>query len=178
MAEASTSLRTEALEVIQDLSLMERLRPFGQTYLVGSVAMDLVVKPDIDLNVLVKEPDLLVSANAIYPRLLECRGIHHVRISDYRPEGVKIGIDGYPGPIMAWDIDIWVTNDTSTLKHALVERINRELDPERRQAILNIKRYYYQLGQLRNGLSMRIYLAVLERGVRTPIEFERVDCGR
>lgn len=53
-----------------------------------------------------------------------------------------------------------------------VERIRASLTPMRREAILALKRHYHAEGRLRDGMSHRIYTAVVERGVRTIDEFE------
>jgi hypothetical protein len=53
-----------------------------------------------------------------------------------------------------------------------VECLRASLTPERREAILALKRHYYAEGRLRDGMSYRIYTAVIWRGVRTIDEFE------
>jgi hypothetical protein len=53
-----------------------------------------------------------------------------------------------------------------------VERLRASLTPEQRETILTLKRHYYAEGRLRDGMSHRIYTAVLGRGVSTIDEFE------
>ena len=86
-------LANEAYAIITELSLLELLRRFGDARLVGSVPLDLIVKLDIDIHVLVSIRDLLNTVDSIYHRLFEKEQIREVRISDYRPEGVKIHIN-------------------------------------------------------------------------------------
>ena len=57
-----------------------------------------------------------------------------------------------------------------------VERLRASLTPERRETILAMKRHYHAEGRRRDGMSHRIYLAVLGRGVRTVEEFEEIPC--
>ena len=134
-------LAQEAHTIIQTLSLLERLRRYGDARLVGSVQLDLVVKLDIDIHVLVNGLDLLNIIDSIYHQLWKEDLIHEVRISDYRPEGVKIGFDRYPGASGDWSIDIWVTNRVETTAFGFVEHLKKELLPKHRSAIMNIKRY-------------------------------------
>ncbi|MFX1250592.1 MAG: hypothetical protein ACFFCZ_03170 [Promethearchaeota archaeon] len=47
-----------------------------------------------------------------------------------------------------------------------------QLTPEHRKIILKIKDYFYKKGLLRDGLSTRIYRAVLEEKIRTIDDFE------
>jgi hypothetical protein len=45
-------LRREAEEIIARLGLLEMLRSYGRAEVVGSVALDLVVRRDIDIHLL------------------------------------------------------------------------------------------------------------------------------
>jgi hypothetical protein len=165
-------LALEAKTIVRDLELLGLLQTYGQARLVGSVALDLVVKLDIDLHLLVNTPDLLSVVDGIYHRLLEREAIHEVRITDWRKDGgVKIGVDHYPASSGDWSIDIWVTDRPEATAFAFVDRLLRELQPEHRQAILEIKSYFHRQGLLRNGISPQIYLAVLDAGVRTVEDF-------
>ncbi len=186
MPVSTPTLRQEALSIIEDLNLLGILCRYGRAEVVGSVALDLVVKLDIDVHLLVEATDLLPIIDSIYHQLLDRPRVREVRLSDYRDEGaVKIGIDHCPDASGDWSIDLWVTNRIETTAYDFTARLQRELRPEHRRAILAIKQHYYRLGRLRGGLSRRIYLAVLEGGVRGVDEFEasayaaRVGtCGR
>jgi hypothetical protein len=162
-----SDLTQEAHTIIKELSLLEMLRRYGDARLVGSVPLDLIVKLDIDIHVLVSNRDLLNTVDSIYHRLLENEQIREVRISDYRPDGVKISVDSYPGTSGDWSIDIWITSQVETTGFSFVEHIQRELLPVHRSAIMDIKRSYHDQGLLRDGISMRIYQAVLDYGVRS-----------
>ena len=70
-----------------------------------------------------------------------------------------------PGPTMK--------QATEAIRFELTERLRRELTREHRQAILEIKRFYHSQDRLRDGLSMQIYLAVLNHGVRSVAAFQK-----
>lgn len=171
----SAMLRREAEAIIADLGLLRLLGRYGRAEVVGSVALDLVVKPDIDVHLLLPAPaDLLAAADVLYHQLLSLPGVHEVRITDCRAEGgVKLGIDAYQGPSATWSLDLWLTDREEATAFADVERVRAALTPERRATILALKRRYHARGLCRNGLAMRIYAAVIEGGVRTEAEFER-----
>lgn len=172
-------MKQEAERIIQELSLLELLKQHGEAQVVGSVALDLLVKRDIDIHLLIKSSDLLSNVDTIYHQLLDRKNIREVRISDYRDRGgIKIGIDEYPGRSGSWSIDIWVTNRAETTGFALVEQLKGKLNQEERQAILEIKYHKYRTGQLRDGLSRLIYKAVIDQGVRTVAEFDQILSGR
>jgi hypothetical protein len=169
----SNCLKAEAESIIRDLHLLELLRPHGEARIVGSVALDLVIKPDIDIHLLTETADLMSVADAVYHSLLAKAEVKYVRLSDYRHRGgLKVGIDSYPGRLADWSIDLWVTNDHETTGFALVDRLMRRLPEERRRAILEIKHALHAEGRLKDGMSARIYAAVVDRGVRSVTGFE------
>ncbi len=175
-----SNLKAEAEKIIGELRLLDLLSRHGKAGVVGSVAYDLIVKLDIDIHLLVPEgTDLLNIVDSIYHQLLDCERVREVRISDYREDhAVKIGIDRYPGKSGDWSIDIWVTDKAEETAFEYVDRIRRALRPEHREAILGIKNYYYELGQLRDGMSVLIYEAVIGNSVRTVEEFKRFLAGK
>ena len=59
MPESAQSLKLEAEDIIQQLTLFEILGQYGEARLVGSCALDLIVKLDIDIHLVVGTTDLL-----------------------------------------------------------------------------------------------------------------------
>ena len=118
--------------ILEELDLLAFLEQLGEAGVVGSVALNLIVKPDLDL---------------------------------------KIGVDTYPTDSEEWSIDIWVTNDRSTTAFDFVQTLNKTLNQNQRLTILKIKTHFYNQGLLRDGLSLKIYKAVVEQGVKTVDEF-------
>lgn len=169
-----SSLKTEAEDIIQQLSLIQLLSRYGEARVVGSVALDLIVKRDIDIHLLVEVDNLLSIVDKVYRDLLNRKHIREVRISDYRKRsGILIAIDSYPGTSGNWSIDIWVTNCMETTGFALVDRLRQGLSPEQRETIMKIKSVYHHKGQLRDSMSNAIYEAVIDIGVRDLKEFQQ-----
>ncbi len=172
-------LRIEARDIISRLGLMEMLGQLGRVEVVGSVALGLVVKRDIDLHLLTATEDLLVVTDRLYHQLIDRDDVSQVRVSDYRAEGgIKIGIDAYRGPSGDWSIDLWLTNRLEATAFTETAHLVQSLTMEHRRAILDLKHYYYARSELRHGLSTIIYHAVLDGGVRTLAEFERYRAQR
>ena len=162
----TSQLKQEAENILGELSLIGILKKYGEARVVGSVALDLIVKRDVDIHVLVEEPYLLDVADRIYHELVGRGDFKEIRISDYSErEGMLVAIDNYPGTSGGWSIDIWVTNNPERTGFALYERLNSQLNPEHRKEIMEIKEYYHQQGQLRDSLSTAIYEAVIDAGV-------------
>jgi hypothetical protein len=166
-------LKKEAHEIIEQLKLVEILERYGETQLVGSVLLELIVKLDIDIHVLLPHGDLMEITGKVSTELLDQSEIQEVRITDYRKtnNGVKIGIDECLGPSGNWTIDIWLTKDWITMGIENTKRVNEALTPEKREIILKIKQHYYEKGLLRDGISSTIYDSVLN-GITTVEEFE------
>jgi hypothetical protein len=170
------ALARDGCGIAQKLRLIEVLSEFGEARVVGSVALDLVVRRDLDVHVLVKEPDLLATAQRIRQRLVEIREIGRVTATDYRSRGgMKLGFRKRSA-LGQWDIDVWITDRPEATGFELAERLKRVLRPEQRRAIMRIKRAYHRRGLLQDGLSAVIYRAVVAQGVRSAAAFSRLYC--
>lgn len=172
--EDTSALRREAEAIVAELGLLEVAGRLGRAEVVGSVALDLIVKRDIDIHLLVASPDLLAMADRAYHALLDDPRIREVRITDYRAVGgVKLGIDAHQGPSGAWSIDIWITDRLEATAFSYTRGLRERLTPEHRAAIMAIKRGYHARGELSHGISRRIYDAVVDKGIRDEDEFRR-----
>jgi len=171
----SGGLKEEATGIIEELGLLRSLRSFGRAEVVGSVALGLIGKLDIDIPLLVDDADLVGVVNRIYPKLLEHGLVSEVRISDYRPQGVKIGINRVPAKSGIWSIDLWVTDKLEETAFSYVQEMLNSLTGNHREIILELKRHYHDQRRLRDGMSYRIYQAVTKKGVKTIEEFEKTN---
>lgn len=172
--EKSKALRDEALQIIDDLGLLVSLSPYGEARIVGSVALNLVVKRDIDIHLVLNRLDLMDAVDEITRLLLDEEHIQEIRISDYRGlDSIKIGIDTFPGYSGQWSVDIWITTDIATTGFALTDRLIAEMLPEHRTLILDIKRELHRENRLRDGMSSAIYKAVVDDNVGSAAEFHR-----
>ena len=170
------TLKEEANRILDELQLMQYLSGLGTPKVVGSVALDLIVKLDLDIHLLLPHPNLFAAVNEITEYLLDHPKIREVRITDWRVSGgLKIGVDVYPEASGDWSIDIWVTDQIATTAFDLVPELLQKLTPETRRTIMQIKEHYYSKGELRDGLSLKIYRAVLDAGVRSVEDFEALN---
>jgi hypothetical protein len=167
-------LRIEAEQIIEDLDIMGLLNAYGYARIVGSVALDLIVKRDIDIHALVLLRDTMDMAQHLMAVLLKAEGVDEVSVKDYRERAsLKVGIEEYQGESGPWSIDIWLTTDVSTTGFAIIDELEESLDEEMRDVILSIKRHYHIRDLLQDGLSTLIYRAVTEGGVQNANEFEQ-----
>jgi len=175
MDEHQDRLREEGQGIIARLGLLDLLRVWGEARVVGSVALGLVVRRDMDIHVLVPGKQVLETAVWGTCSALFARGAgRELRVTDYRweREALKVAIDNYPGSSGPWSIDIWMTTRPESTAFAATEHLRATLTAEARSAILALKRRYDACGLLKDGLSAEIYEAVTCGGVKTVEEFE------
>lgn len=168
------SLTVEAMDIIERLFILREAEKIGETRLVGSVAVDLVVKRDIDIHVLVpRDSSVKTAAVKLSAYLLDRDSVSEVRITDYRhKEAMKVAVDSLPGRSGSWSMDVWITSNRDMTGFEAANTLHDRLDPDSRRIIMCIKSHYHGQQKLRDGMSTRIYDAVLDGGVRSVKEFE------
>ncbi|MEW6398120.1 MAG: hypothetical protein AB1503_02990 [Bacillota bacterium] len=88
-------MKAEAERILEETQLLSILAPHGEARVVGSVALDLVVKRDIDVHLLVAEgTDLFDVACSVCRKLFGQGNVHELRITPYPEKGsVKVAVD-------------------------------------------------------------------------------------
>ena len=77
-------MKEEAENIVAELGLLELLSRYGEARILGSVALDLIVKPDLDVHLLIQSSDLWTISSSICGQLLDHRKLSEIRISDHR----------------------------------------------------------------------------------------------
>lgn len=184
MVSTPEELAAAAAAVRADLALDDVLGVLGEPHLVGSAALGLMVWPDLDITVVCDALDVAGLHRAAvdlvsHPRVRQLTfrndsGSWNSHPEKY-PDGVYWGIDYRDGQ-RSWKIDIWFVAEADRqpdLRH--VEQLGRRLTAETRNAILDIKRAWVNRPEYgKTVTSFDIYTAVLDGGIRTPEEFERL----
>ena len=159
-----------AYDVLDRLQLLERWRPFGNPILVGAVAYELVVAPDIDIEIFCDEPRIedgftVLRACALQPGTRRAR---FANLLDGPDQGLYWQVRYRHASGQEWNVDMWSMrhDHPGPTSASLVEPMKRALTDETRRAILEIKE-----GLLLDPAvpcpSIHIYRAVLDAGVRT-----------
>jgi hypothetical protein len=169
--------RARAQRVIEALDLLRRWSRYGRPELVGSVALGLVVEPDIDMEISCGQPRV-EDGFAVVSALAREPGVWKVRFSN-ELEGPDCGLYWqvrYRGPAAqpgeVWKIDMWLLGEGHPGPRGtdLLGPMRRALTPETRAAILRIKEAFLGRGEI-HGID--VYRAVFDGAVRTPEAFER-----
>jgi hypothetical protein len=158
--------RQAALEILDDLGLADRWAAHGTVHVVGAVALDLVVEPDIDLEIYSAAPDIGAGFSVVSP--LACfPGVRRVRFTntlDTADPGLYFQLQ-YERGDLTWKIDIWnLADDYPGPRGSLLTGpLLSALTPETRDRILAIKEAARERDEPVAGI--RVYQAVLDGGV-------------
>jgi hypothetical protein len=183
LIEAQRRLQVEADAVVRDLELEELLEPIGQPIRVGSSAMGLMVRRDIDITVVCPRLDAqaLAAFAGVGARLMQQPAVESVRFRNDTgtwnrepakyPDGLylNLSVRGRDGTM--WTLDIWLVDqperqpDLAHLK-TLLPRITKD----HRRAILAIK--HVLSGRPDSGPSALVYEAVVDNDVETIEQFD------
>lgn len=156
-----------AHQVLEDLDLLARWRRYGDPVTCGSVAYGLVVEPDIDVEVFTDVPSIdaafgLLHEVAKVPGVVRCAFTNE--LNGPLP-GIYCRIV-YDREHVRWNLDNWLLPRAhpGPFSARLVEPMRRELTPETRAAVLEIKEAAFDRNEPVQGIW--VYRAVLGEGLR------------
>jgi hypothetical protein len=164
--------RSVALKILDTLGLPDRWRPWGTPILVGAVALDLVVEPDIDFEIYAPDPAAAQGFAALTP-CVDIPGVRRLRFLnalDTPDLGLYWRLDYETGG-ETWKVDMWFLADDHPSPRAasLVEPLLRVLTGAHREAILAVKEGAARAATPIAGVW--VYQAVIDHGVRSYPEF-------
>lgn len=176
LLERAARTRQQAKAILDDLGLLEKWRRFGRPVLVGAVSFDLAVAPDIDMEVYCPELRIehgfqVLAECALNPRVIAAQFLNALSSPDkalywqlrYRTDN---GTE--------WKIDMWSAPEDYDLPRGedFVQPMKDSLTDETRAAILALKEARAE-DRLPAFLSVDLYRAVLDGGVRTVSDMQR-----
>ncbi|MCC3771261.1 hypothetical protein K6I34_004133 [Streptomyces sp. UNOC14_S4] len=185
--QAQEALQVEADEVADDLGLAGLLAGCGEPVRVGSSALGLMVRRDIDITVICPALDLAAkravagigAVLAVHDRVRQVRfrdDTGHWNTDPGYPDGLYLGVEYRSPGGCAWTLDIWFVDEPGRQPDlAHVRSLPPRLDDASRGAILRIK---HALVAREDGTAgYDVYRAVLDHGVTTVEEFEAWRAG-
>ena len=177
----AATLQKEALRVVGVLGVLRLLAQISEPEIVGSAKSGLMVSPDVDIHVHMKEVDIKKVA-MLLPVFATMPTIQKVQFNNYRelrrdhrkdrinfPRGYYIGLRSVE-PSGEWKIDMWFGE-----RCTIGDFDETELDcltDEQRLVILRLKdEMKNEKGYKGGAISIDFYKAVLRHRVKTNQEF-------
>ncbi len=188
LAARQVVLQGEADRVAADLSLLQALSGLGDPIRVGSAALGLMVRRDLDITVVCQ--DLPVAAVArVGARLAQHPRVRQVLIrndtghwnTDLRyPDGLYLCVHYQSATGEDWTIDVWFVSEPDRQPDlAHLRALPARLTPVTRAAILRIKDAWSSRPEYGVGVcGYDIYMSVLDGNVRTADQFDSWCSGR
>ncbi|MFI5772656.1 hypothetical protein ACIA74_29910 [Streptomyces sp. NPDC051658] len=179
------TLRSAADGVSADLRLEELLPEVGRPVRVGSYALGLMVRRDLDVTVICPQldPPTLEAVVRIGAQLAQHQRVRQVRFRDDTgewntdpdyPDGLYLGVDCRSVQGQDWTLDIWFVDEPDRQPDlAHLKAMPPRLTSETRSAILEVKRAWADRAEYGKSVkSVDIYRSVLDDHVRTPEQFD------
>jgi hypothetical protein len=184
--ETQRQLQADADEVVRQLDLAQLLGTIGRPIRVGSSAMGLMVRRDIDITIVCPKLDAttLEAFSEVGAHLMRVASVGSVRFRndcgvwnkepDKYPDGLYLGVTVTAPNEATWTLDIWAIDEPGRQPDlAHLEQVLPRIADEHRIAILQIKRI---LADREKGLdripSALVYEAVVDHAVRTADQFD------
>ncbi|WP_438489405.1 hypothetical protein [Streptomyces sp. S186] len=177
-------LQAEADEVVDDLGLERRLAGLGTEVRVGSSALGLMVRRDIDITVVcgaldeaMKEAVAGVGGGlAVHERVRQVcfrDDTGHWNTDPRYSDGLYLGVEYRRVDGAVWTLDIWFVDEPERQPDlAHVRTLTPRLNDEFRGAILRIKEALAGRPDGRGVAGYDVYRAVLDHGVGTVEGFD------
>ncbi len=179
-------LQTEADTVYDDLHLGRLLTPIGNPVRVGSSALGLMVRRDLDVTVVcpklgdetrgaVAQVGARLTADPHVRQVQFRNDTGHWNTDPSYPDGLYLGVRYRSGQARDWTMDIWFVDEPERQPDlADLETMPARLTPDARVAILSIKQAWADRAEYGASVgSVDVYRSVLDDGVRTPEQFDR-----
>lgn|GEM_PF-1521538 len=193
LRERAAELRSGAICLVEGTGMLDVIRAaLGPVEVVGSVGLDLMVWPDVDLYTRLEAGER-ARFLALLPALHDCveaQGYSFVRVNfndEYRRPGNRFGCGLYfgmkildPAGERLWKVDLWAW-DTATFDQRMAEhrQLVRDLAAADRDLVLRIKDAVHLRPEYRGTLtSMDVYAFAIDGRGRTVAEFDQFVASR
>ncbi|MBP7927784.1 hypothetical protein KAZ57_01415 [Patescibacteria group bacterium] len=181
LSETATSLKKNALKIINDWDLLNYLSKFGGAYIVGSVELDLMTWRDIDVEIIADNIPTKNNAIEISGYLFNKIGVRKVTPIDYsdgdgvkKPKGLYIGAEYVDNENNKWKVDVWLLEKDSARTKDKTEMLKQKLTPEFTEIILDIKSELSTNPKYRKEItSVDVYTAVMDNGIKDIAGFKQ-----
>ncbi len=166
------NLQEQAEALVKNLKLVETLSIFGETHLVGNVALKTTIKPDIDIQVYANRNEYEDLSHKIKTKLegLGLTFLNRYELSQSNKYLIKAEIKVEDA---TWTIDVTLTepnNDYLRDAYKFYTDFSTKLNEDNRKTIMLLKEYFLKQNKLKYSMAYYIYRAVIDENAKTPQE--------
>ncbi len=186
--EFQEKLKAEAKQVLEELQVIETLLLYGRPNIIGSLALGVMTRRDIDIEIIVNTLSKKVVTEAAQKFLslslprLDITVIDNTKpYTQSFPLGIYLGItyvgkdefvETLKSAKIRWDIDMWFLEKNQPRGTKMTEEFLALMTPEKRRIILDIKYALTQSTDYKGKYSgVDIYKAVLRNNIKTKEDF-------
>lgn len=165
----SDKLQKDADRVIEKSKVVQILEKIGRVEFVGSYALNLLYRPDIDLFVVSSDCSRSTAVSTT-KEFLDSNLFQTVGFANCTDYTCANGLPGYYWELIfefssrRWKFDVWYTAETDirTIKKTQIIKAKLEKNSEARSKILQLKDGYFDGEKYRDGMNgFKIYESVL-----------------
>lgn len=183
LLEESKRIKAQANKILKTSGIIDILQSYGEVKIGGSYALDVMLRPDIDIFVVAPQHnwDGVLEIQSKIMKSKYFREFDFVNWVDFEDQSLT-SMKGYyfqpwvPVDGQLWKIDIWLITSESDKSAETTEHFKKllsEADESKKITILEIKEAMRQGKKYIKGVDGRlIYKAVLEDDITNPKEFE------
>jgi hypothetical protein len=188
IVEQSKKIKSQADRILKDSGIIEILQSYGEVKLAGSYALDVMLRPDIDIYVVASEHnwEKVLDIQFKISKSNYFREVDFVNWFDFsnEPSNIDVWVPSVKGyyfrPIVPlegelWKMDIWLITseyDKTSERTDYFKKLLDSADESKKSAILEIKEAMRKGNSYIDDVDGKlIYKAVLELGINTPDEF-------
>lgn len=171
--ERAEQRKTNAVSILAELDILNLWHSVGTPIIVGGLAYNLVVNPDIDIEIYCVEPDIksgmaILASLAIHPNVTHAKYSNHL---DGPDQGLYYQIQYKDDKSEVWKIDMWLMghDHPGPCARDLVKPLVAALDDAKRRMILNLKEKVNESNL--KVASIKIYQAVVDHNIEDFNEF-------
>lgn len=167
----------EANIILNELDLLKYISKLGETFITGSLFLELMVWRDLDLYVDYEN----VNMSKIYDLIPEicktfkpfwCEFKDTTDFNDGSPKGYFLGFETKVIKNEVWNIDIWFINKNEiTNSNAYMQKLKQSLTSDNKLKILDIKSKVYKDYMSKNISSLDVYESVINSNIQNEEEF-------
>jgi hypothetical protein len=179
----SKRIKSQADKLLQESKILDILAGYGDVLIEGSYALDVMLRPDLDIFVVSQTHDWnkILDIHQKIMSLKYFREIGFINWMDFEDKNL-VSLKGYyfqpkvPIDDQLWKLDIWFITPDQYKGSSLTTHFKELLgeDEDKKYRILEIKNAMREGRKYIKGVDGKlIYQAVLENGIKTIDEFKQ-----